>query len=628
MKMLSYVVLPVMMTAGCVYANSQMEAPDLMPVTMKQAPKHAPVTVVKKGQPAAVVYVAEQKPSKQLQVMLDELVEVVRLSTDAKLELAAEAPAPGQPAIIIGACDESREAGIDAEKMPVEGFAVKTAANRVFLVGSTAPLPDLQHIDTDADAWAVADFLERFVGVRWYWPLEAKGRTITRMQDVVIPPVHYTDAPVYRKRAHWPSPGAHYGVPMSSRWFDKKKQPETPDVLEGVEKLTMNPLLTGLRSGHSWPYQTKVHEPQGFQYWKNDQWFKEHEAMFAVNKDGTRSKAMLCYSSQKAVDYLLEGAEKAWDQGKPGASWVTKTYISVSPADEPVNCHCDECQKRMNPDAPQYGAARGEASRVVGLFVKRICEEVKRRWPDKKVMYLPYWNYTLCPEDIDFPDNLEIEMCTSGFAGFRDEQVKAGIEKNLRAWSRKANGKITTWEYSCWVINWTHGPMQFPYVAQEYYRDNREVLAGSFINGASASEWSKVAPTLYVWMRLLWNPDIDVEATLDEMCTRLFGAGAESSRELLRLMIERWENASWSEQLGSAGRVAPAIFRDTWPPDVVEEMKTLYQQARNDMKDDPTARARFDYWTWTFDAFLQEAQEEWQKAAGNAGTEETEDFAQ
>ena len=77
----------------------------------------------------------------------------------------------------------------------------------------------------------------------------------------------------------------------------------------------------------------------------------------------------------------------------------------------------------------------------------------------------------------------------------------------------------------------------------------------------------------------------------------------------------RWELAPWREPLGAAGHVAPAIFADTWPPAVVAELERLRQQARAELRDDPVALARLDYWTWTFPSFLAEAREETAKAA-------------
>ena len=608
-------------------AGGPSQAPDLMPVKMLKPSKHAPVELVRKGEPRAVVYVAAAAPSANLKRLVDELVEAVRLSTGAALPVVTNAPAADRPAIVIGECDETRKAGLKAEEFPIEGFEVKTAANRVYLVGSTVALPPNPNITdslaNDGTAWAVADFLERFVGVRWYWPVRFGGRTVVSSADLAVPPAHYRDAPVFRKRSHYP-PGAYGG--WRSRHFDKPdERPEPPAAAKGVERIDMQPVLAGLRAGNSWPYLIKVHQPQGGFPRGDAQWMKEHETMFALNADGTRSQGLLCYSSPATFDYLIEGAKRAWDDKKGGAPWVTGLCLSISPGDAPVDCHCPDCRKLFDPQSPRYGMASGEASKIMGTFVKKVCEEVKRRWPEKKVIFLPYWNYTICPEEIEFPDNLEIEMCTTGFALFRGKSVREGIEKNLRAWNRKVaplsegsgaagGGRITSWEYSCWVIDWTHAPLQFPHVVQDYYRANREMLLGSFINGNTIAEWSKCAPTLYVWQRVMWNPEIDVEATLDEMCARLFGKGAATSRALLRLMCDRWEKSPWSEQPGT-GRLSPALFCDTWPPEVVAEMARLWRQAREEMQDDPTALVRFDYWTWTFAAFQKEAGEMQAKAA-------------
>ena len=61
----------------------------------------------------------------------------------------------------------------------------------------------------------------------------------------------------------------------------------------------------------------------------------------------------------------------------------------------------------------------------MGVFVKKMCEEVKKRWPDKRVIYLPYWNYTNCPEGLECPHNLEIQMCTMAFGLMRPGGARA-----------------------------------------------------------------------------------------------------------------------------------------------------------------------------------------------------------
>jgi len=585
----------------------QEQTPDLTPVTFHATVPHDPVSLVRDGQPLAAVYVADANPSANLTRLVAELVESVRLTSGAQLEVVKEAPPAERPAIILGDGEESRRAGIDAARIPVEGFVVKTAANRVFLVGSTRALPAMEvgnlagnPYANDGTAWALADFLERFVGVRWYWPVVAGGRSVIARATLTVPPAHYSDQPVFRKREFYPWHG-YTQDSWRAIWWDKEG-PRLPESLlpEGTEKIEMQPLLAGLRAGSSWPYVIKVHEPQHFA--REPQKWADHPDMFQRNEDGTPNLRMLCYSSQKALDYLLQGCVDSWDNGKP-VSWVTTTCVTVSPGDYRVHCHCEACAPLFEPDRAPYGTA----SKVMELFVKRMCEEVKRRWPGKAVLYLPYWNYTDCPEEIEFPDNLQIQMCTMAFGLMRQPEARGRMERSLRAWSRKVGGPVTTWEYSHRLPEWTCAPVQYPHLVQDYYRANRDVLAGSFLNGGMIGEWSAAAPTDYVWMKVLWNPDVDVDAILDALCTRLFGKASATSREFLRLAADRWEKAPWPQGLGDAGKVDPPVFAATWPPEVVTRLTQLRDQARAEIGDDALSRRRFDYLTWTFDGFLKEA---------------------
>jgi len=584
---------------------------DLTPVTVHPAPQHAPVALARDGRPVAVVYVAEPAPSAALQRMLDELITVVRLTTGATLERVAEPPSDEQPALILGDSQASRLAGIAADAIPVEGFVVKTAPNRIFLVGSTRALPAMDPRSlggtpyaNDGTAWAVADFLERFVGVRWYWPIDTGGRSIIAQPSLAVPPVHYEDRPVFRRRDFFPRHGYREND-WRALWWDRTS-PSLPASLlpPDTELLSMQPLLTALRSGNSWPYLIKVHEPQHFR--RQADRYTNRPELFQKNADGSPDLRMLCYSSQAAFDYIVAGCERAWDHGEP-VSWVTATCVTVSPGDYVVRCHCPDCLALFEPGRAPYGTA----SRVMSRFVKRLCEEVAQRWPGRKVIYLPYWNYTECVDDIAFPGNLEIEMCTMAFGLMRQPGPRARMEKHLRAWSEKVGGRITTWEYSHRLHEWTYAPVQYPHLIRDYYQANRDILAGSFLNGGKIGEWSTGAPGNYVWFKVLWNPDLDVDAVLDEWCRRLFGAAGGTCRELLRLMCERWQEAPWSTGLGDNGRVTAPILADTYPPAVVARMVALRDRARREMAGDALVEKRFAYWTWTFDPFLVEVKRAW-----------------
>jgi hypothetical protein len=288
-----------------------------------------------------------------------------------------------------------------------------------------------------------------------------------------------------------------------------------------------------------------------------------------------------------------------------GPSWVGALGVTLSPFDEPIHCYCENCLKLYEPNAGN----RGTGSKIMGTFLKKFADEVKRRWPGKKVIYLPYWNYTTFPKGLDLPDNLEIEMCTMSFAMMRQPGWRGEMERCMRDWGKQVGGKIQTWEYPHRTIDYPGVYIQYPHLIKDYYQRNRDVLTGSFLNGGGICDWTTAAPSHYVFMKVLWNPDLDVDAVFDVMCERQFGKAAASMRELLRVAADRWENVPWSVEkqggMDDMGYLEPSIYRETYPPEVVAKMTELWQKARTEAKDDPAASQRLMFITWTMDRFAE-----------------------
>ncbi len=596
--------MPLLLAGMSCLAHGEFKPRDLPPVTWKNAPAHPPVEVVRDGHARAVIFVADPAPSAKLERLVDELIEVIRLSSGAELERVEKAPPADRPAIFIGDCEAAREAGIDAVKIPIEGLVVKTAPNRVFLVGSTMPLPPGSgQWSNEGTAWAVADFLERFVGVRWYWPSALGGRTVMPSASLVIPPVHYSDQPVFRLRDYYPGKG--WALPAKARHSDKGPLPFAPGAIpEGVTRVDMGGFLPLLRAGNSWPYTIQVHEPQNL-HRLGKTFHEENQELFARNKDGTRNVRMFCYSSPKTLNYLLKGCERVWN-GSGRASWVTSTCVTVSPGDEAIRCTCPACRKTV---AETGGHWVDGGSLIMATFVQRMCEAVKRRWPGKKVIYLPYWNYDTCCPEVNYPDNLVIMSAMTTYPMPLKAQ-RGNFEdaiQRVRDFRAQTSFPVTTWDYS---VAWTHGPYQYPHVVRDYYQAVKGLSAGTYINGLHLGEWTNTSPTMYLWMRLLWNPDLDVDAVLDEMCKRLYGKAGGTAREFIRLQCALWQDGPWKNRRvknRGAWGVPEHLFPRVWTPDVVQRLKTLRDRALTELAGDPLARQRFLYWTWSFDAFVKEA---------------------
>ncbi|MBM4143614.1 MAG: hypothetical protein FJ225_08510 [Lentisphaerae bacterium] len=630
-------------------AADDLKPRDLTPVTWLKAQEHAPVEIVREGKAAAVVYVVDPKSREAfdwrrylnpphpprtppaLLLLVHELREVIREATGATLELVAEPPAPGQPAVVIGDCAESRAAGIDAAELPAEGFVVRTAPNRVYLVGSTRPV--LAGRSNDGTVWAVADFLERFVGVRWYWPVELGGRSVPRTGSLTVPPAHYRDQPVCRLRQYGEGGGMDLRALHTEghNTGDRMPLPLAPGVMSADGRpLTEAFCRPMFRAGNSLDYrQGMLQESWGGAMARDGKDPLYSEEVLALGENGKRDTRWNCYSAQETVDLHVD----RFEQGQNPI-----VYFPRSPG---LACRCPACGKaaaKVRDDADLRRtliAVHGEKRandiiesrvhvRVIALFVRRLGEAVAKRRPDRKVVYSP--RETPPPDDIKFPDNVVVDgIWPANF--WLGEAIHpssgGGFEKDIRKW-----GRVSLWVGANGPGDWTYAPVEYPRLIRDFCARNRDVLVGMDLAIFSGKIYISDAPTLYVWMRALWNPDLDVEAVLDELCRRQFGPAAGTCRELLRLACDRWETTPLSRSLAAtnlcnspqAGRGTGTLlqefrlpvdqFREFWPPEVVARMKALRDRAALEIEraGDGAARRAFLYWTWTFDAFLEEAE--------------------
>jgi len=547
---------------------------DLNPVTLKKAPEHPPVVLAEDGQPKATICVLGGRDDRVLAQAVKELQECIELATGAKLPIVQDKIQP--PAIVIGNCEEAAKEGLVGEKMPIEGFAIKTAPGHIFIVGrvgQVGPVGRESRAVSAGTAWGVFEFLERVVGVRWYWPTEREGRSILKAATLAVKPVWLEDAPAFRKREIWP--------PCANSW-NGTGQP-------------LGPLHTRLRAGNSWPISLVVHSPN----WSGVKDYAEKRPeCFQLASDGTRNLQMLCYGNPRTLETYLENIALHFDQGQKARLGIVGDAITVSPNDASIACYCPACRKLWDDRGGQYGTA----SRVMADFVGRLAREVKARWPDKTVIFLPYLNYTMAPDGARFPGNVEVQLCgMPGMAQYKEPAIRDAEQTNLDKWVALTGRKIQNWHYSCWPEDKTKAPYHYIHTLRDYYQRNREKLIGSFING-EGDHFPRQNLSLYCWMKVLWNPDFDVDAATDEFCRRLFGPAAKTMRELVGLQIDGWEKSRWPN-----GVLSPkAIYEHSYPRETVQKMKSLLDQARREAAGDELASKRIEYYATPFPDFLTE----------------------
>lgn len=552
---------------GVFIGGMAARADDLTPVRQYPAPAHEPVSLVLTGAPAAVI-VAPAKAGPILRAAIQDLQLHIEKVTGAKLAIMT-GPSNGMSSLVVAVRPDDRD--LFPEAAGEEALAVRTAPGRVTLAGQDEP----------GAAWAIYDFLERAVGVRWYWPEEQKstewiGTWLPKQPTLTVAPAHWTDAPFFRMREIWPSGGPRLG---------------TADV---------GALHRRLRSYSSWPVKLIVHAPHRW-----DRFYKDtRPEIFQLRADGQRDFSMLCYGNPATLKTYLEQIESqltATGAVNRETGILLDRAVTVSPADIPIACNCKDCQALWNPDGGPYGTA----SRILGTFVARLGREVKARWPDLTVIFLPYKNYTYAPDGIAFPDNVEIQICgMPGLALYAQPAVNAAEQANIDAWARLTGRRIQNWHYSCWPEDRTLAAYLFPHVITAHYRTNRTRTVGTFING-EGNHWQRQHVSLYTWMKTLWNPDFDADAAIEGYVTRMYGPAARPMRELIGMQIRGWEDARWP----NAAFSPKTIYEMSYPRSDVQRMEALLAEAFDKASGDALVTRRLEYTAVPLRAFFQQSAE-------------------
>jgi len=548
-----------------VLVSTASAADDLTPVAHQQpVTDHAPVVLVNGQRPQAViVFPKDNSQTRAMRRAAIDLQSLIESSTGAKLPIVETAQDVGSAIFlqVVGAKNN--------DTLKAEGFTIRTAANAVYIIGN----------DPAGLSHGIYDFLERSVGVRFYWPVyqnefKDAGTYIPSLKSLVIEPTHYSDAPVFPKRHRYPSGGPRIG---KARMFQHDQR---------------------LRCGNSWPINLIVHAPHGWSKLYKD----TRPEIFQLRGDGQRDWVMLCYGNPMTLQTYIEEIEFQLAATEPvgrDRRIVRDMAVTVSPADMTVACRCEDCQKLWNPDGGTYETA----SRVLGSFVAQLGRAIQKRWPELTVIYLPYKNYTYAPEGLTLPSNVEVQLCgMPGLALYKDKQINATEQANIDAWVRLTGRPIQNWHYSCWPANRTDAAYLFPHTVAEHYRANRDKTVGTFINGVK-DHWPRQHLSLYVWLKVLWNPDIDVDAVIDGYCRRMYGPAAGTMKQLVGLLIDGWEKSNWSTPVLSP----TMVYEQSYPRQTVLRIQNLFEQARQQARDNERVTRRLNYYAPALHAFFAES---------------------
>jgi len=508
-------------------------------------------------------------------------------------------PRAGRTPVVLGVNAWTRAAGLDPSALPRDSFQIRVTDDGVFIAGVDDPKADLREIvehrgmvglyilegtGQRGTLFGVYDFLERVAGVRFYFPGEL-GTIVPRRATLSAATGERCVTPAFLIRRPY--------LPKDGRWPG-----ETDDNLSR----NTPKCWTWLRQRFSTCRIQCVHGQNQMRL--SERFAKTRPEYFALLKDGRRScdpgvtgehlKNMICQSSA-VWDEIFEDA-KAYFSGQPASArgvpdirrkgrfaWganASGKVFDVMPDDGISQCWCAACQAA-------YGKSPSAKDYATDLLWGQTAK-VARRLIDEKIpgdlTMMAYPPYRTVPT-VDLPTNILVMVAEEGpwsNASEIDEQ-----EAEVVAWNRKVNRTVWMWTYPGKHLRKTilGIPESTPRAYGRYFKRFAPHIFGAFCESGSDSSIFNYL-NYYVFSRVAWDANVDVDAVLDEHHRLMYGAAAPEMGRFFDIVEEKWLN-------GIVGRFVETedgtkirhyaseleIFRETYTPSVLADLRRLFDAA-------------------------------------------------
>jgi len=399
--------------------------------------------------------------------------------------------------------------------------------------------------------FGVYEFLERYAGVRMYFPGEL-GTVVPSAERTVVSDGRHEKVPVFRYRRYGYRDGPQEEAFKRLNWYRLRMETETMKCVHGHRRLRLYE-----RFGKTHP-----------------EYFANHHNKHV--REQVRKRGHLCHSSK-----VWEEIER--DAMKYFADGGTDTF-DLMPEDgmTPVfRCNCPAC-------VAAYGKDRQYATDLVWRRTAEVAAHVMAKFPDARFTQMAYHPYGDIP-GFALPDNIDVTVARKGPWGLAFPTLDRAESDEVRAWAAKLGRKVMLWNYSG---KWNGSVVRLPGVPQlaprawaAYYKSLADVINGAFAESES-DRWSYNYLNYYVFSRVCWDPEVDVERILAEHHRLMFGPAAKPMAKFYDLLEQKWMEAvaaGYAEILMNVGLTtkhdATEASRKIFTQAVIGELEALLNDA-------------------------------------------------
>lgn len=436
----------------------------------------------------------------------------------------------------------NEKTGVQKPDFIDEGFTVKTKGASIFIYGG----------GLRGTMYGVYSFLEKEFGVKWYTP---ECTVVPQTPKHRFGKVAYSEAPALKYRFV-----QYNNANRDEAWMAHNRNNSAWTVADNEYGG-----ISAYWSAHTFG-----------RFVPADKYFKEHPEYFSV-KDGKRiPNGQLCLTNPDVLELCKQGMKKAIEDNP--LYWV----YSLSQNDNMLPCECDECKALEE----KYGGHSG----AMVWFVNQVAEEMQPLFPDKYIGTFAYQYTRHAPKDITPKDNVVIRLCSieCDFSHPIDStEFNKPFMDDLKDWSEIAPN-LFIWDY---VVNFNQYLAPYPNFQSlaeniKTFRDHKALGVQEEANYQSdGGEFSEMKS--WVLAKLLWNPEQDTDALVEEFINAYYGPAANTVQEYFNLCRSQVKDDT---VMGFAFDQNHSLYDDEF----ISKAWELVQNARSEVSDDEELTSRVD----------------------------------
>ncbi|TCO87553.1 uncharacterized protein DUF4838 [Chthoniobacter flavus] len=489
------------------------------------------LTLVESHQPKAVIVLADA-PSPAATAGAKLMADMVFRISGAKLPVIHEAdlqkpkaesdPSKG-PYVLIGESELAKQLGATSEGLGPGGILIRTLPNALALLGADTKTPS----DSGGSRYAVTTFLDEVLGCRYLWPGDS-GLVIPPQDTVKVPALDRKFTPVIVERHIRANEyGERIQVGLDQLLLDKK-------AWDNARKITTPDWFVWQRMGGSLGLRAGDGSIIPREAWTR--FLKEHPEWFAMQADGSREPApgeerlRLCKSNPALIDAIVQEKLKEL-RANPKQSSVS---LITHDGGRTGFCLCPAC-KALDPAEGRpteiwtydHQLSQVQKMQYVSLsdrmfwFNNQIAERVAREFPDVLFCGSAYSCYTAPPLHIKLHPHVVLRY--AGMDYNSDTERQTGLTE-WDGWVKAAS--MVQYRPNFLLAGRREGvPTIYVHKLAQDIRHMAERGLVSTDFDACMQNWSTQGLTYYVLAKLLWDPNLDVDAEIDSYCRSGFGNG-------------------------------------------------------------------------------------------------------